>query len=179
MLGVCQAAKALRPDGKHAQCQPQNGPELPPSLCDCFLLQHHHQSLVNSHIRALCFHACPRSQGRQRRSFPSLGQARTESEHKGRRDHGSASWTKTSLLRQQDRQGLPRVSDRQPGSLWTTLSSPSFWRELQRLSPVSRPPPQFLVHSFMVIRTLTACRCLVALGKAYRRRKRLIPVRPL
>lgn len=125
VLGVCQGAKALRPDGKHAQCQPQNGPELPPSLCDCFLLQHYHQSLVNSHIRALCFHACPRSWGRQRRSFPSLGQVRTESEHKGRRDHGSTSWTKASLLRQQDRQGLPRVSDRQLGSLWTTLRSPS------------------------------------------------------
>lgn len=32
LLGACQGAKALRPDGEHMQGQAQNGPKLPPSL---------------------------------------------------------------------------------------------------------------------------------------------------
>lgn len=124
-LRACQGAKAPRPVGKHVQRQIQNGPKLPPSRCDCFLLHRYPRSLVNSHIRPLCFQTCPRSQGRQQWSSPSLDQATAESEHKGRMDHWSASWTKGSLLRQQDRYGLPRVSDSHPGPLWTPLRTSS------------------------------------------------------
>lgn len=68
--------------------------KLSPSLRDCFLPQHYPRSLVNTHIRPLCFQTCLRSQGRQQWISPSLTEPGLTLNTRPRMYHRSASWTK-------------------------------------------------------------------------------------
>lgn len=100
-------SKGSQADGKHVRCQTQSRPNCAPPLRNCFLPQHHHGSLVSTHIRPLCFQTCLRSQGRQQQRSPSLTQARDVSKYKA----GDALQACEGLLRHQDRYGLPRVGE--------------------------------------------------------------------
>lgn len=70
LLRACQGAKVPRPMGSTCGIRQKMGQTVlhHSVIASCF--KHYHQSLVNTHIRPLCFQTCLRSQGRQQWRSP-------------------------------------------------------------------------------------------------------------